>query len=296
MSDQVFSDAPSLRESPALRPFTFRLTENADPEERLEEAALWKAMHDVYGDRIVAVTEGGADYGRGRRLNPFSSQPERSPEIAYWKDSAFLKHAGRRFWVGQWEEAEAQVQFLHADGLGAFIKSTRAKDWIARVPVGQSLSDAADAMAYTYIDGGPAIMVQELATVRYEHRFFVIERRVVTSTPNAAHLTPLDYPQTYDFETPHDHQPSLFSARGFLLPVAEDIARNMASPDAVIDCALINGEPACVEINPMAVGGVGLFACDVRALASAIYARDTRLPIRHNARDGASLPNSGAQP
>lgn len=276
MSEQAFCDAPSRDGSPAHRPFTFRLTENLDPEERLEEAALWKAMHDVYGAKIEAVTEGDADYGRGRRLNPFSGQCERSAELAYWNDPAFLKHTGRRFWVGQWEEAEAQVQALHADGLGAFIKSTRAKDWITRVPVGQSLSDAADAMAYSYIDGGPAIMVQELATVRYEHRFFVIERRVVTSSPNAAHLTPLDYPQTFDFETPHDHRPSLFAARGFLLGVADDIARNMATPDAVIDCALINGEPACVEINPMIVGGVGLFACDVRALASAIYARDAR--------------------
>ncbi|HJR83469.1 MAG TPA: hypothetical protein VJ775_06035 [Sphingomicrobium sp.] len=252
-----------------MKTFTFRLTDNDDPEERLEEAALWKAMHDVYGARIAAVTDGDADYGRPRR---FARGP--SMDLAYWTDPAFLKHAGRRFWVGRWEDADEQVRALHADGLGAFIKSTRAKDWICKVPVGQSLDEVADAMAYSYIDGGPPIMVQELAKVRYEHRFFVIDRRIVTRSPNAAHLTPLDFPQTWDFETPRDHKHSLFSAGGFLMPVAEDIARNMATPDAVIDCALINGEPACVEINPMVIGGVGLFACDVRAIAGALYARD----------------------
>lgn len=283
---EVRNDEPSLRESPAQRAFTFRLTNNLDPEERLEEAALWKAMRDIYGDRITAVTDGDADYGRERLF----SKPRRggSRELAYWNDPAFLKHAARRFWVGRWEVAEQQVKVLHSEGLGAFIKSTVAKEWICKVPVGQSLYRAAGDMAYSYIDGGPKVMVQELAKIRYEHRFFVIDRRIVTSSPNAAHLTPLDHPQVFDFETPHDHQPSHFAARGFLLPVAEDIARNMAEPDAVIDCAIINGQPACVELNPMRVGGVGLFACDVRALAAAIYARDMRRTLATPPNDGSS--------
>ncbi len=51
----------------------------------------------------------------------------------------------------------------------------------------------------------------------------------------------------------------------------------MATEDAVIDCALINGVPGCVELNPMVPGQVGLFAADVRALAQAIYYVHPRL-------------------
>lgn len=296
MSSKDGCDAPSnSQEHQGAGAFTFRLTNLHDPEERLEEAALWKAMHDVFGSAITAVSEGEADYGRPLRFVFGTSHRGRTPDIAYWNDPAFLRHARRRFWVGPWEEAENQVQALHADGLGAFIKSTVAKDWIARVPVGQSLSDVAGDMAYSYIDGGPPVMVQELAKVTYEHRFFVIGRRIVTHSPNAAHLTPLDHPQIYDFTTPHDAEPSLFVAGGFLSAVADDIALTMAVPDAVVDCALINGQPACVEINPMVVGGVGLFACDVRALARAIYTRDASRHSTGGRKDGAPQHNPEAQ-
>lgn len=255
----------------------FRLTDNPDPEERLEEAALWKALHDVFGCRIEAVTDHddtkGIVYGRGLRW-----RADHSPrDIPYWTDPAFLRHAKRSFEVCDWSSACVAVERLHADGCGAFVKSTRAKEAIFRVPVGQSLREVVGDMAFSFIDCPPCLMVQRLVQMKFEHRFFVINRRVVTSSPNAGHLTPLDYPQFYDFETPAAPKHGLFHARGFLLGVVEDMVRDMKVPDAVIDCALIDGEPGCVEINPLIVGGVGLFACDVRALASAIYARD--LPL-----------------
>lgn len=255
----------------AGKQFTYRLCDTTDPEERLEDAALWKAMHDVFGDRISvsAAHDAAPDYGRGRALDK-----RRVPEVTYWHDPAFLAHAQRSFWVGPWDTAGAEVERLHRLGLDAFVKSTRPKHWIERIPVGVSLDTAADATAYTFIDDGPALMVQELAEMRYEHRFFVVNRHIVTHSPNAVHLTPLDYPQTFSFVTPHERQHGTFCASGFLRGVAEDIARKMETPDAVIDCALINGKPGCVEINPLAIGGVGLFACDVRSLALAIYQRD----------------------
>lgn len=250
----------------------FRFSGTMDPEERLEEAALWKALHDLLEARIEPLAPGSVGVhgvpviGRPRRC-------EETAELRYWEDPAFLDHCGRPFTVCRFEDGlRGAVEALHAAGLGAFVKSTRAKHFIARIPVGTSIQEAFGDMAFSFIDG-PALMVQELCQVRYEHRFFVVARKVVTHTPNAAHLTPLDAPGCFSFETPADREPSLFYAGGFLRGVAEQVARRMRTPDAVIDCALINGKPAVVELNPMILGGVGLFACDVRRLAVAMAAK-----------------------
>lgn len=254
---------------------TFRLTEGVDPEERLEEAALWKAMHDAFGGRIAPVTGAAEDspglkvYGRPRRYD--GARP-----LPYWSDPAFLRETRRAFRFCGIEDVSAVVGELHAVGLGAFIKSTRDKHAIFRVPVGSDPRDVIGDFAYSFIDGGPALMVQALCEMTYEWRFFCVGRKIVTHSPNAVHLTPLDFGRAVAYRTPADKTssggPSWIEAR--LRPVAERIAADMATEDAVIDCALINGEPGCVELNPMIVGGVGLFACDVRALAIAIRDRD----------------------
>jgi hypothetical protein len=250
----------------------FRFCRTTDPEERLEEAALWKALHDLLEDRIEPLEPGAV----GMFGVPVIGRPhitERGDELRYWTDPAFLASCGRAFHVCSFEDLPAVVELIHGIGRGAFVKSTKAKHAIVRIPVGMKVEEAFGDMAYSFIDGGPELMVQELCEVRYEHRFFVVDRRIVTHTPNAAHLTPLDHVQCFSFETPADHEPSLFYAGGFLQGVAEQIARKMRTPDAVIDCAIINGRPAAVELNPMILGGVGLFACDVRRLALAVIAK-----------------------
>ena len=255
----------------------FRLSDNADPEERLEEAALWKAIHDEYGDEAVAIrNEGDPDlptFGRSlaRRMEPHGRNPV-SENLPYWRDPAFLEHTHRFFRVCTFDEAKSEVSKLHVSGRGAFLKSVRHKHAIFNIPAGTTFLEAMGDMAYSFIDGGPQLMVQELVEVRYEHRFFVIDRTVVTESPVQWALTPLDFPLPSGtvFATPNstlaEMKPDIADA---LRAVAKDIASKMEYPHAAVDCGLIDGEPGAIELNPMCLGQVGLYAADVRALARA---------------------------
>lgn len=49
-----------------MKVYKYRITNTLDPEERVEDAALAKAMHDVFGDRLEIVAEGEADFGRDK--------------------------------------------------------------------------------------------------------------------------------------------------------------------------------------------------------------------------------------
>jgi hypothetical protein len=255
----------------------FRLTENNDPEERLEEAALWKAMHDEYGEAIEAITPkderpGAVIFGRGRR---FQGRAEGNPvpeHLPYWGDKAFLAGCHRVFDTVPYAEVQPLVSALHAMGKGAFIKSTRPKHAIVRVPIGRTVFDEFDALALSFIDGGPPLMVQEECEIEYEHRFFVIDREVVTHSPIQWALTPLDYPLAEGcvYRTPKSKTADIRSdIVADLFGLAKWTATAMRYPHASIDCALINGEPGVVEFNPMQLGQLGLYACDVRALARA---------------------------
>lgn len=262
----------------------FRLTDgNLDPEERLEESALWKAMSDEYGDEIEPIT------GRKRPLSGFAfgrdlqNLPSCNPvpaDLPYWTFDAFLDHCQRQFLVCAYEQADGYVRALHAQGLGAFIKSTRTKHGIFRAPVGTDLAAAMGDMAYSFMDGGPSLMLQELVEVTFEHRFFVIDRQVVTSSPIHPKLTPLDSPfeQGVAWRSPSDAEPSYMSEHmsararfsfNMLYGIARNIATRMPVAHAAIDCAFINGHAGVVELNPMQLGNLGLYAGDVRALARA---------------------------
>lgn len=236
----------------------FRLTDNKDPEERLEEAALWKAMHDEYGEAIGVLSEsnqGSVCFGRqsSNVLNYVSDH------LPYWDDPAFLRHVGRRFAVVDYEGLRGAITQLHGEGLGAFVKSTRSKHFICRVPVGTDLVEAMGAMAYSFMDGGPNLMVQQLVEPSYEYRFFCVGRQIITESPINPLLTPIDFPLP-------SHPPVVVSA---LRAVAASVASDMRVPHASIDCALIDGHPGVIELNPMILGNLGLYACDIRALARA---------------------------
>lgn len=268
-----------------MKTVAFRLTNNTDPEERLEEAALYKAFYDFYGDDIYVfddATEDGPDlptFGRSHRLPLKPSRNPVSSTLNYWFDPAFKKHAQRDFWICDWNEAELKVKELQNQGLETFIKSTRSKHFIQRIPAyGTIFIESMGDMAYSFIDGGPHLIVQEAIPMKYEHRFFVIDRQIVTDSPVQMRLTPIDYPLCYGSvsKTPNSTNLEINSnAYNELLRVAKDVASTMEYPHASVDCAITTSsvgkfEIGClIEMNPMCLGQLGLYACNVRALAEA---------------------------
>lgn len=263
----------------------FRLTKNADPEERLEEAALWKALYDFYSDEIVAFDD---EKGEGPDLPTFGRshgspvKPNRNPvpsKLDYWLDPAFTRHAHRSFWVCDWNAAEEKVKYLHDLGIDAFVKSTKSKHFICKIPAdGTTFYEAMGDMAYSFIDGGPDLLVQEFIPMDYEHRFFVIDRKIVTDSPVQTSLTPIDYPlepgslSKTPISTRLDINVDIYNE---LRRVAEDISATMDYPHASVDCAITTspdspmGVGCLIEMNPMQLGQLGLYACNVRALAEA---------------------------
>lgn len=254
--------------------YAFLLTHGVDPEERLEEAALWKACHDELGDAIRPVTDSDDAAGSiliGRQRHRDADRWGLGPED-YWNDEAFLHNCGRRFYTCDLDEARATVEQLHADGLGAFVKATRAKYYIGRMPVGTSFDDEIGPMAFSFCDAGRCLMVQELVEFRNERRFIVVNRQVVTHSPVAWHLTPIDASERYrHYATPRDRtgyaDDDLLSR---LIGFAATVARSLRPASVCIDIGTINGSPAIVETNPLHLGQLGLYACDVRALARAV--------------------------
>lgn len=255
----------------------FRLTGNMDPEERLEEAALWKAMYDFYGPNRIFAFEGEQPdddtlpvFGRSPGVMTQCRNPVPT-RLDYWTDPAFLENCQREFHVASLEDAEKIVKGLQSRGKGAFLKSTRLKHHTQVIGPKDDFMRTLGAMAYSFIDG-PSLMVQEFAKIEFEYRYFVIESRIVTSSPNMIALTPIDYPlaagtvyRTPETRTPEQH-PDLIASYDRLV---KSVIDTMGSHHACIDVGLINGKPGVVEMNPMQLGQVGLFACSVRELAAA---------------------------
>lgn len=245
----------------------YRISNTLDPEERLEDAAMAKAMADIMGVEIVS--DGDAEFGRGRR---FDGKPK--PYLPYWDDPVFIANAGRSILVTDVDGANAAIADLHASGRGAFVKATDLKLWTGAVPVGSSLQEVMGEMIYSVLDLKRCLIVQPLCDVRFEMRFVSIDRQIVTYSPIAVHLTPisrLQYGQL--FETPRGKaitfQPT---ATRSMLNLAGRIATECQFNDVIIDCAMIDGKPGVVEFNPFEIGGFGLYACDPNAIARA-YAR-----------------------
>jgi hypothetical protein len=268
-----------------MKTVAFRLTNNTDPEERLEEAALWKAFYDFYGEEIYGfddMKEDGPElptFGRSPRLPLKPSRNPVSSTLDYWLDPAFKKHAQRSFWICDWNEAEKKATELQDHGIDVFIKSTRSKHFIQRIPAqGMSFMESMGDMAYSFIDGGPNLIVQEAIPMKYEHRFFVIDRKIVTDSPVQTKLTPIDYPLKPGSVSYTPNSTSLeinIDSYHKLRRIAEDVANTMEYPHASVDCAITSSsvdqsETGClIEMNPMQIGQLGLYACNVRALAEA---------------------------
>jgi hypothetical protein len=248
----------------------YRLLNTLDPEERLEDACLWKAMHDEYGDDICGLesSEGkpphGVTFGRGMKS-------EFHNKLRYWEDPGFLENCGRRFTICDFDHLGEEIEKLHNDGLGAFIKSTKDKEYVQPVPLGSDWEKCVGDMAYSFIDGGAPLMVQELLPLKYEHRFIVISRDIVTDSPIAWHLTPLDNLAPYEeYETPSSTQGHRNKeCKQAMVGLVKRVIKRMDQPHVCVDTAMGPNGPVVVEFNPMVLGGLGLYACDVRALAKA---------------------------
>lgn len=235
-------------------------------------------MHDEYGEEIYALSEGQKGdpliptFGRELK-NPFDCGQNPVKDITpYWNDPAFLEHCNRFFQVCMLEDAAPLISDIHNRGKDALIKSTRSKHAIIRVPIGSSLQEAMGDLVYSFIDGGPPLMVQEWAEIQYEHRFFVIDREVVTCTPTQASLTPLDYPLPFGtmyHSTRDSGRVIRYDVFIALQKFAEHICAKMADAHVSIDCAIINGRPGVIEMHPTKLGQLGLFASNVKALARA---------------------------
>lgn len=115
-------------------------------------------------------------------------------------------------------------------------------------------------------------MVQEFATFEFERRYIVMGRQIITSSPIAWHLTPISpEARTRHYRTPRDTEGRADDALTEQMDkFAEECASNLAAPSTCLDIALINGAPGIVELNPLHLGNVGLYACDVHKIAVAI--------------------------
>lgn len=298
----------------------YRLCETPDPEERLEDAALAKALHDVLGPELTILApdqdlpEHGLHLGRSRGRFSSNRNGLSPASIPYWEDPAFLRHTSREWGLYDLGEAEEQVDALHKSGRDAFVKSTlSAKHMVERVPQGRSLAEALGAMVYSFIDRGPCMLVQEAVPMRYERRFLILNREVVTQSAVGSHLTPMsrfrEPAPGQDFEDLHlltpnaremVHLPGLTER---MQHMARRVAETSGFDHLCVDLCLIGEDPERgliepIEFNPMQPGMVGLFGCDPYRIAAGV-ARHLELNPQigaDTAREATVEPPSAEEP
>ena len=264
----------------------YRLTDTQDPEERLEDACLWKAMHDTFGDGITLLPttarppESGVIFGRTKRFEDTRAFVG-NQNIDYGRDPGFQWGISRRFETCDLERAETLVDEIHQSGKDAFVKGVAQKLLTVKVSRGQSLHAALGDMIWSFIDRPKSLMVQEFVTMRNERRFVVIGGEIVTQSPVAFHLTPLDRGRLPEqtgqavedlhFEVPTSHTPVV---NGPLSRKMESFVACVAEisemENIIVDVAeLEDGRIEVIEFNPCQPGMFGLFACDPYAIAQA---------------------------
>lgn len=276
----------------------YRPTLTMDPEERLEDATLHKALFDEFGEGLVILRSDepaphdGLFLGRGQEREWDQRNVLGRFNHPYWKDPAFTGAISRSFLLTDLPGAEKEVKRLHGEGKDAFIKSTQQKHFVKRIPTGQSFHEAMDGMAYSFIDKPDCLMVQEGVNMLYERRFLVMNGAVIAQSPVAAHLTPMSRAWVqaetgFDIEDMHYRTPGArearFSpaARERMTAAAQAVADASETPHLCIDLAILGEDPETdpievIEFNPMQPGNVGLYGCDPRAIARGV--RDALSP------------------
>lgn len=271
----------------------YRLTKTEDPEERLEDAVLYKAMHDTFGKGLTMVDMDepapmdGLFLGRGKNRELWQKNILGQPGMKYWEDPAFQNAITRSFVVTDLSGAEEEIKRLHAEGKDAFLKSTKQKHFVGRVDQGETIHEALGGMVYSFMDIENCLMVQEAVEMSYERRFLVMNGKVVTQSPVAWHLTPMSRSwiqeetgfsvEDVHFMTPQSRQPMISTdGTARMTAFAQEIADASDNPHLCIDIAIIGDDPSkdpmeLIEFNPMQPGAVGLYGCDPKRVAEAVW-------------------------
>lgn len=264
--------------------FTYRFFNTADPEERLEEAVMWKALHDVHGDDIEVIPAGEdaipgtVFFGRADKREVIMGEIDGIGlrPVNYWSDQAFLENCGRAIHLCDFDQACRQVAEFHAQGKDAFVKSMDLKYYASLVPAGVSLLEHLDGLEYSFIDMGTCLMVQEAVPMQFEQRFLFVEGELITSSTVQTGLTPAArLPEDHYYRTPNSRR-SEYRPDVDLSDFAKEVVRETDYGVIGIDCAFNTEtqQPLVIEFNPFQVGQMGLYACDPWAIAEA-----TKSPI-----------------
>lgn len=258
-----------------MRNYTFRLSSTFDPHELVEEALLYAAFKDTFGDKLVTVRgPNEADFGRGT-TNRFMHKFD---ETKYWEDPAFIDACHRKFKVCTLEEA---VEFHEENALekkNSFFKSIRMKEFTCKIPWRSSLQDAIGDMIYSFIDAGPIILMQDFIDIQYEVRCIIIDGKLVTYSGVHPEMTPnklqhLDFMPLWRY--PY-HLFDNYSKLGMIDEDIESIVNDVFLPltnfkDIVMDIGIYDDQWTIVEFNPLHIGNFGLYKCDPYKIAEAIY-------------------------
>lgn len=262
--------------------FAFRPYRGDDREEKIESDYVQNALLTALPDQIEIVETFPNDathvFGRPHKnwmRPPALSYPAPSNlHVDYWAWDAFLANARRSVQVLDLDAAAARVAAIHASGKDAFVKATMPKFYASIVPRGLTLSRHLDALAFSFMDRGPCLIVQEKVEMIHEYRIFVVDGEPVTGagtvfshTPddNLAPFNPLvsDRPSNDDCAA----MPELVER---YLEFARIVIPQMPISSFSLDLAMIDGKIGIVEINPLMLGQIGLFACDPTRLTAAV--------------------------
>jgi hypothetical protein len=274
-------------------------TAREDPAEAREHRLLLDALLDRLGPRLEVRTHpeagysavfGRTDPARRRAVDPGLRYPRPDQcDFPYWEEPGFLAAAGRSVRVCDLAEARQAVAALHAQGRDAFVKATQTKLFALPVPIGTRLGSALGDLAYSVCDAGQCLLVQERIPLRDEYRVFVVDGTPVTGAGKVDDRTPADNIVRFDpafqgqGDVPVRLDPDLAERyRQFALAFTKGTRRR----DYTLDLAVSGPRIVCVEMNPLYLGRVGLFACDLDALVDAVLASAGISTVR-SAREGA---------
>lgn len=278
----------------------YRLSDITDPEERLEDSILWKSLKDEYQDDIKLIDssenidENTLFMGRLNNsfLLPFTT--DYGMDNNYWKQEIFKEYANRDFKVCDFEDGMKYIKMLQNKKSDVIFKSILSqKHFLCKINHDDSPHRILGDMAYSFIDRGDCLLIQEYKPMKYERRFFVVNREIITHSPVVSHLTPLDLISDNDVINQHYLRPGL---RDFIydknltdnfLEVARDIAQKMDDPHATFDLSLTDQGVTIIEFNPLQIGMLGLFAMDPRKISES--SRDIVRDIKSNLEQNQSF-------
>lgn len=260
----------------------FRPYAGDDREEKIESDHIERALLAALPGQIAIVSTFPSDathvFGRPPKnwARPATlSYPAASHlHLDYWNWEGFLSNARRTTQVHDLAGASKRVAEIHATGHDAFVKATMPKFHTSVVPRGTTLSRHLDALVYSFIDRGPCLIVQERVEMKHEYRIFVVDGEPVTGAGTVFSHTPDDNQAPFNplvSTNPSDDNCTSDEAlvRRYL-DFARQVIPLMPTQSFSLDVAMINGEIGIVELNPLMLGQIGLFACDPTLLTSAV--------------------------